>query len=181
MHLGIVRLETSSEMSRLSDEDLRAAFRLRAVGRPSRLLHQRIRHATRPAQQPRLVHAIHGVAPRRAILARLTAVAAVAAVLILAPVVGSALDGQGLDLISDSRSPNRTAAGVNHGAMEDGDDDEGDDEDGIDEDDEGDDDAGDDEDGIDEDDEDDEGDDDAGDDDDDDTGDDDREDSEDDN
>jgi hypothetical protein len=121
-------------------------------------------------QQPQ-VRAIHGVAPRRPIFARLTAIAAVAAVLILAPVVGAGLDGQRLHLISDSRSPNQTAAGVNVTASEDGEDegdeddegdddlgdDEGDDEDGIDEDDEGDDDLrddeGDDEDGIDEDDE----------------------------
>ena len=143
-------------MSRLTDEELRAALRLRAVGKPSPALRQRIRQSTRPAQQPR-ARAIHGVAPRRLIFARLTAIAAVAAVLILAPVVGAALDGQRLRLFPDSRSFNQTPAGVNVTAIEDGENDgddddegdvEGDDEDGIDEDDEG-----DDEDGIDEDDE----------------------------
>ena len=136
-------------MSRLTDDDVREAFRLRAVGRPSRGLRQRIRHSTRPAQQPRMVPAIHGAAPRRPIFARLTAIAAVAAILILAPVVGPGLDGQQLDMTVDSRSP-QTAAGVNvtrnDDGENDGDDDdevtdEGDDEDGIDEDDEGDDDG----------------------------------------
>ena len=87
--------------------------------------------------------AIHGAAPRRPIFARLTAIAAVAAVLILAPVVAPGLDGQQLHMTSDSQSP-QTAADVNVTRNEDGendeDDDEGDDEDGIDEDDKGDDD-----------------------------------------
>jgi hypothetical protein len=85
-----------------------------------------------------MVPAIHGAAPRRPIFTRLAAIAAVAAVLILAPVVGPGLDGQQLDMTADSRSP-QTAAGVNVTRIDDGendgdDDDEGDDEDGIDED-----------------------------------------------
>jgi hypothetical protein len=95
-----------------------------------------------------MVPAIHGAAPRQPIFAPLGAIAAVVAVLILAPLVGAGLDGQRLDLTSDSRSPDQTAAAVNVTAIEDGesdgdDDDEGDDEDGIDEDDGGDDDDGD--------------------------------------
>jgi hypothetical protein len=130
-------------MSRLTDADLRAAFRLRALGRPSQALRQRIRHSTRSAQQPRMAPAIHGAAPRRPNFAPLSAIAAVVAILILAPVVGGGLDGQRFQLTSDSGSRDQTAAAVNVTAIEDGEndgdeDDEGDDEDGIDEDDEGD-------------------------------------------
>jgi hypothetical protein len=128
-------------MSRLTDADLRAAFRLRALGRPSRGLRQRIRHSAQGATAA-IGPAIHGAPRRRPIFAPLGAVAAVVAVLILAPVVGAELDGQRLDLTSDSRSPDQTTAAVDGTASEDGEydgdeDDEGDDEDGIDEDDEG--------------------------------------------
>lgn len=131
-------------MSRLTDADVRAAFRRRAAGRPSRGLRQRIRHSTRPAQQPRMIPAIHGAARWPPIFVRLTAIAAVAAVLILAPVVAPGLGGQQLHMTSVSQSPH-TAADVKVTRNDDGendeeDDDEGDDEDGIDDDDEGDDD-----------------------------------------
>jgi hypothetical protein len=89
--------------------------------------------------------AIGGAAPRRPIFAPLGAIAAVVAVLILAPVAGAELGGQRLDLTSRNRS-DLTAAAVNVTSIEDGendgdDDDKGDDEGGIDEDAEGDDDG----------------------------------------
>jgi hypothetical protein len=135
-------------MSRFTDEDLGVAFRLRAVGRPRPGLRQRIRRSTRQAQEPRDVAVIQGMAHRRPILVRLTAVAAIAAVLILAPLVGAGSDvWQRLDLPVGPPTPDQTAAGAIVTAIEDGEDDEGDD----DEDEGDDDDEGDDEDGVDED------------------------------
>ncbi len=121
-------------MSRFTDEDLRAAFRLRAVGRPNPGLLQRIRQSTRPQQERRGVPATDGVERSRPILARLTAIASVAAVLILAPAVFGEIDAQRLER-------DQTVAGVIPTPITDGEidgdlDDIGDDEDGIDEDDE---------------------------------------------
>ncbi|MGH2383802.1 MAG: hypothetical protein ACRDGB_01965 [Candidatus Limnocylindria bacterium] len=125
-------------MSRFTDQNLRAAFRLRAAGQPRPGLRQRIRHATRPAQEPRTVAVIHGTAHRRPILVRFTAIAAVAAVLILAPLVGAGSDvWRRPDPYLGQPTPDERAAVAIASAIKDGEDDE-DREDGEDdEDDEG--------------------------------------------
>ena len=132
-------------MSRYTDEELRAAFRLRAVGRPNPGLLQRVRQSTRPQQERRGVAAIDRAERPRPILARLTAIASVAAVLILAPVVFGVIDAQRLD--RDQTVAGVIATPITDGEIDGDDDDIGDDEDGINEDDEADaDDVGDDED-----------------------------------
>ncbi|MGH2380056.1 MAG: hypothetical protein ACRDG7_02410 [Candidatus Limnocylindria bacterium] len=136
-------------MSRFTDQNLRAAFRLRAAGQPRPGLRQRIRHATRPAQEPRTVAVIHGTAHRRPILVRFTAIAAVAAVLILAPLVGAGSDvWRRPDPYLGQPTPDERAAVAIASAIKDGEDDEDDegeaddedDDEGDDDDDEGDDD-----------------------------------------
>lgn len=126
-------------MSRLTDDDLRAAFRLRAMGSPDPGLLRRIRQSTR-AEGPRGLAVIGGLAHRRQIAARLTAVAAVAAVVALAPVALAQFEALRPDVISDGGRPDQTTTSVIASASADvetdGDaDDIGDDEDGIDEDD----------------------------------------------
>ncbi|MGQ0607886.1 MAG: hypothetical protein ACT4OQ_05410 [Chloroflexota bacterium] len=130
-------------MSRFTDQNLRVAFRLRAAGQPRPGLRQRIRHATRPAQEPETVAVIHGTAHRRPILARFTAIAAVAALLILAPLVGAGSDlWRRPDPSLGQPTPDERTAVAIASAINDGEDDEGDEED---DDDEGDDDDEDDE------------------------------------
>jgi hypothetical protein len=123
-------------MSRVTVEDLRGAFRLRAIGRPGPGLRHRIREGTRLTQEPGSKPAIGGLAHRRPVLARLSAVAAVAAGVILAPVVFGGFDAERLDPVSDSRGTGQISAGhaFTDGENDRNDDDVGDDEDGFDDD-----------------------------------------------
>jgi hypothetical protein len=74
-------------MSRPSDEELRAAFRARAAGMPHPGLRQRIRFSVLRSQEARVDPVSHEMADRRPILVRVTAIAAVAAVLLVAPLL----------------------------------------------------------------------------------------------
>jgi hypothetical protein len=104
------------------------------MGRPGPGLRHRIREWTRLAQESGSDGAIGGLAHRRPLLARLTAVAAIAAGVILAPVAFGGLDADRLDHISDSRGLDQPSAGLafTGGENDRDDDDVGDDEDGLD-------------------------------------------------
>jgi len=110
-------------MSRFTDDDLRAAFQFRASGTPRPDLRPRIKQATRPTQQRPALVVILGTRSRRPILARLVAIAAVAAVLIGA---GSGV-GHGLEQLVGRPTPQEGTSVAVAAAIEDdeGDDDEG--------------------------------------------------------
>jgi hypothetical protein len=112
-------------MSRFSDDDLRAAFRLRAAGAPRPGLRERIRRAIAQQRQQPTVAPSPWASPIRRVLFRFAATAATAAtvaLLILAPLAGG---------LSDAWQ-RLTAQGAALATQDDGDDDRDDDEDGDD-------------------------------------------------
>lgn len=93
------------KVSHITDDDLRAAFRLRAAGMPRPGMRQRIRLAAGLAGQPRTITEMPTKPSNRPILVRFGAVAGIAALVFVASLIGVGRDGL-QDLPSRLESPN---------------------------------------------------------------------------
>jgi hypothetical protein len=93
------------KVSHITDDDLRAAFRLRAAGMPRPGMRQRIRLAAGLAGQPRTTNGMPTKPSNRPLLVRFGAVAGIAALVFVASLIGVGRDDL-QDLPSRRERPN---------------------------------------------------------------------------